>query len=368
MKPMTPRERLTAALRRQPVDRIPWTVDLDYYNTALREQGRLDQKYDGVDGFLRQHEELGADPYLCYDRFWPYEIAYDGVTVDARRDENDQVTSYAMEGESLVAIRRYMPESFCWAEFKYPVRTVADLDLLLRILRCARLAPALARHRELQEQWGQSGLLSLGVPRTPIPALITEWCGITATTFLSLDAPDLFAEVLDEMDRLADPFYAALVEYKPVVVHFPDNLSGETVGSFWDQYMAPVYRKRLRQLHEAGILCAIHNDGTMRSLLDRIAAAGFDAAEALTPAPVGDVAPAELRALAGRDDFILWGMVPGVMFCRTWSEARFREHVRDVLDSCTGPMILGSADQVPPDGDLLRVRVVADILAERANG
>ena len=49
---MTPRERLTAALNRRPVDRIPWTVDLDYYNSALSDQGKLDTRYEGVAGFL----------------------------------------------------------------------------------------------------------------------------------------------------------------------------------------------------------------------------------------------------------------------------------------------------------------------------
>ena len=68
---MTSRERMTAALKRQPVDRLPWAVDLQYYNDAMRDQGKFDPKYEGVEGFLRQQEELGADPYYYYDAACP---------------------------------------------------------------------------------------------------------------------------------------------------------------------------------------------------------------------------------------------------------------------------------------------------------
>ena len=361
---MTPRERITAALRREPVDRLPWTVDLAYYNTALRAQGRFPTEYEGVEGFLRQHEELGADPYLCYDAFWPWETSFDGIEQDSRQEGNDHIVTWALGGRTLVKVQRYLPESYCSAPVKWPVETAKEMEILLEILRRGRLTPRIERHRTLQESWGERGLLAIGVPRTPVPALLTEWCGITAATFLCVDEPELFKEVLRVIDGLHDAAYEALAEYAPVVVHFPDNLSGENVAYFWDAHMAPVYRRRIGQLHSAGTVCVIHNDGAVRPVLRRIAEAGFDGAEALTTAPVGDAEPGELRALAGREDFILWGMVPGALFTRTWSESKFRKYVQRVIESVEGPMILGTADQVPPDGVVERVRTAADVLAK----
>lgn len=369
MEPMTPRARLTAALRRLPVDRPPWTIDLAYYNAAMSQLGQADARYQGVDGFLRQHEDMGADPYVCYDAFWAHETAYDGVTIETRRNGDELETTFALAAKSLTKRSQYLPESFCWATCKHPVETADELELLLAILRRCRCTPSLDRHRARQEEWGERGLLAIGVPRTPVPALITEWCGMVATTYLMVDRPTLFAETLEVLEHLADPIYDALAEYAPVVVHFPDNISGENVASFWDEYMAPIYRRRLAQLQAAGIVCAIHNDGTVANILDRIARTGFDGAEALTPKPVGDVELAHMRDLAGRDDFILWGMIPGAMFSRTWSEADFTDHVEQVLDLCTGPMILGTADQIPPDGDIERVNLVTEILhTRRENG
>lgn len=368
MDAMTSRERLTAALRQQPVDRLPWTADITYYNFAMREQGRLDAKYDGIEGYLLQHEELGVDPYFDYDEFYPFDIIHDGVTIETQRRGRDEITTYTLGTQSLHAVNRYVPEGFSWAPFKHAVETTADLAVLLEILRRTRIVPQMERHRGRQQRWGKRGLLSIGVPRTPIPALIAEWCGIMATTYMSMDAPDLFADVLAAFDRVQDPVYEAYAEYRPVVVHFADNISGENVGSFWDKYMAPVYRRRLKQLRDAGILCVIHNDGTVASILGKIAATGFDGAESLTPAPVGDAEVAELRTIAGRDDFILWGMVPGAMFSKSWSEEKFREHIAAVLDKCSAPFILGTADQVPPDSDILRLKIVAEMIGWTADG
>ena len=363
---MTSRERLTAALRREPVDRLPWTVDLEYYNAALRDQGKFDARYEGVEGFLRQHEELGADPHFCYGCAPFCDISYDGIACETRRSSGETTTTWTVDGKTLTAVKRYASASFCWAPHKYPVETVEDMALLLKLLSRCRVLPRLDRHEEMQRKWGERGLLLLGLEQTPVPALITDWCGVMATTFLHADAPDLFSSVLSVLDELYDPLYEAVCEYQPVVAEFGDNISGETVGTFWEKHMVPVYRRRLRQLHSAGITCVIHNDGTVRSVLGKIAAVGFDGAEALTPAPVGDVQVAELRRIAGRDDFILWGMVPGALFSRNCSEGEFRAYVSNMLDTCSGPMIVGSADQVPPDSDLARVRIVADLISAKA--
>ena len=358
---MSSRERLTAALRRQPVDRLPWTVDLGYYNTALRIQHRFDSRYEGMEGYLRQHEELGADPYFSGA---PGVCRMDlgDVKRAATESASECTTAWTLDGRTLKGIERYLPESFCWAWSRHPVETVEELELFLRMARRFRLTPDVERHRAAQQACGERALLICGLPRNPVAAMLAEWCGVMAASYLIADAPDAFSETLGVLERLTDPLFDALCVYRPAVVHFCDNISGETVGSFWDRFMLPLYRRRLKPLQEAGIVCVIHNDGTVGSVLGRIAAAGFDGAEALTPAPVGDVAPGDLRRLAGRDDFVLWGMVPGAMFAPFWSEADFRAHVERVLRECSGPMVLGSADQIPPGADLRRVRIVHEIL------
>ena len=95
---------------------------------------------------------------------------------------------------------------------------------------------------------------------------------------------------------------------------------------------------------------------------------GFDGIEAVTTGPVGDVEIEELRELCGEHDTIIWGGVPGAMFSPPWTAEQIRENTVRLLDEMApdNRLIVGSADQVPPDGDVDFCRVVADTIAEWA--
>jgi hypothetical protein len=72
----------------------------------------------------------------------------------------------------------------------------------------------------------------------------------------------------------------------------------------------------------------------------------------------------ELRALAGNGKTIIWGGVPGAMFCTPWNAGDVRRHTTRLLETLgsDGRLIVGSADQVPPNGDTGYCRLIADIL------
>ena len=121
----------------------------------------------------------------------------------------------------------------------------------------------------------------------------------------------------------------------------------------------------LARLHAVGTAAAVHLDGTIRGLLPKLAAAGFDSVEALTPQPVGDVAIEDLRALAGNPRTILWGGIPGAMFAPPYTWVDMEAHIRQLLDAWRGtPFIVGVADQVPPDGDITFCPKIAELLAD----
>jgi hypothetical protein len=121
-------------------------------------------------------------------------------------------------------------------------------------------------------------------------------------------------------------------------------------------------------LHAAGQFAVVHLDGTVRGLLPALAACGFDGIEAITPVPVGDVAIEELRNLTGHERTILWGGLPGAMFCSPWTATDIQAQTRRWLNALgnDGRLIVGSADQVPPDGEIELCRVVVDTIAEWA--
>jgi hypothetical protein len=90
---------------------------------------------------------------------------------------------------------------------------------------------------------------------------------------------------------------------------------------------------------------------------------GFDAIEALTPKPGGDLDVREIRDLAGSETVILWGGVPGVLFAPPYTWQQMVLHLGRLIDCWQGrPFILGVADQVPPDGNIEFCRQIAELI------
>ena len=209
----------------------------------------------------------------------------------------------------------YSPLSSSVGITKHFVASERDLEVLLYILRHRRLEPSgldcWPERRRLWQSYG--GLPCIGLVRSPLAAFLVEWAGVQNGSYLLVDCPDEFAEFSLLMEEQEGPMMDAVCALAPPLVHFCDNLSSECTTNLYDAHMAPAHRRRLARLHAAGIKCAVHLDGTVKGLLPKLVGAGFDAIEALTPKPGGDLDVRQIRDLAQSETVILWGGVPGIM-------------------------------------------------------
>jgi hypothetical protein len=353
-------------LQGKPADPIVWTADITYWIAGQKEAGTARTEWDSVDGYLQLHHDLGIMPYYYYDKFWIANSCYaENVHVSQDRD-GGQITNWIKTPRgSLVETLVYLPSSCSTGCTRHYVETEDDLDVFLNILEQRHLEPANLDDYPARAQYWAShdGLPSLGLPRSPLSSFIYEWAGVEHAAFLLADCKDKVKTVLRLMEEQEEPVIEALCRVCPPLVHFPDNLSSDTLTGYYAPYMAAAHARRLDRLHSVGIKAAVHLDGAVRGLLPRLADVGFDAVEALTPAPAGDVTPAEMLKLAGNTGVILWGGVPGIMFAPPFTWEDMQAHVRGVLDCWKAqPFILGVADQVPPDGNIDFCRQIAEML------
>lgn len=345
---------------------IVWSPDITYWIDGRCAAGGGKPEWQSELGLLKLSRELGIMPYFWYGKFWAAEPRYDScVQVLSEASGERRTVNWRTPTGDLTA--EWTRLEGCWSEAptRYAVQTEADLEVLLTLLQHRRLEPAHLEDYPLRlELWARyDGVPCLGLPRSPLPAFIAEWAGVVHGALLLMDYPDKVAEVLRLMAEQEQPILHAVAQLRPPLVHFPDNLSSENLATFFDAYMAGHYRERLETLHRAGIRCAVHLDGTVRGLLPRLAAVGFDIIEALTPQPSGDVAVSEMRQLAGGNRVIFWGGVPGAMFVPPFTWDDVRRHVETLRTAWAGtPFILGVGDQVPPDGNLEWVRMIADLV------
>lgn len=361
---MTPRERLLAPFHDVKPDRPAWQADLSYWYSAAKAADKLQPQYRGRDGYKRLHEDLG----ICfYHNISPcvFEESFVNIEHSVKEAGNERRGYWRSPAGELTDHWQYLGKSFCWAHDEYAVKTTDDLKTLADLYLHIRYKPAYEEFNREAEWSGDSGLPVVPAPRSPLPALLADWCGVEQTIYFLADNPDLVAEVLERIDRSNDEAFDLLCAAPCELIHFGDNLDSSSSTSFFEEHMKAYYEKRLKQLHKAGKFAVVHLDGRVRGLLPKLAACGFDGIESITPAPVGDVAIEDLRAVAANSKTILWGGIPGAMFCYPWRAEDIRAHTDRLLNAlaCDGRLIVGSADQVPPDGCLDFCRLIAETIA-----
>lgn len=362
---MTPRERLLAPFRGIVPDCPAWVADLTYWHSAAVLRGQLDPRYSAPEGLKQLHLDLGVCNYYNYG-----ESAFrcqDGEVTCTVEEKDGVRQRYWRTPKGMLTDRwRFLPEAWCWAHEEYAVKVVADFAALRCIFEQRRYEPnyeALARR---DETVGEDGLPLVPMPRSPLPSLLTDWCGVEQTIYFLMDAPEVVVETLAAIDRSNDAAIAIAVDGPAVLFHFCDNLDSSASTSFFDNHMRAYYQKRLTQVHQAGKHAVVHLDGRVRGLLRKLVDCGFDGIESITPAPVGDVGIEEVRALAGNDRVVLWGGVPGAMFAAPWQESEACEQARQVVRTwaSAGRVVVGSADQIPPDGHVEYCRAIAQTIRE----
>jgi hypothetical protein len=348
-------------------DEIIWTADLEYWVAGQKAAGTLRPEFDGEEGRLRLCRDLGVMPYYWYEQFWLAEPVYDGVEVKTERKQNQIITVWDTPVGQLQEVTAFAETSCSYATLEHPIKDKKDLEVLLYVLKHRCLKPSnldnYAQRRELYAQY--DGIPAIAMPRSPLPALAVEWCGIERLTYLMMDCPDLINEILSLFENQEEPVIEAVCGVGSTLVHFSDNLTSDFYTPFFEGYMAKPYQKRLDLLHTADVKCAVHLDGTVKGMLPKLAEVGFDAIEALTPVPSGDVPIEEMRALANNDNVILWGGVPGNMFCEPYTWDDMERHIKKVLDSWSGErFVLGVADQVPANGDIEMCRKISELIKD----
>ena len=362
---MTPRERLLAPFRGIRPDRPAWVADLTYWYGARETDGTLPAEYKGRDGFRKMHEDLGVGYYYYYGS-GVFRTITDGVDCQVQDNGSQRVRTWRTPQGEITDRWEYIPQSFCWAHVDYAVKTVADLKVVQDIFARTRHEPAVDSFLDAEKFLGDLGLPISAVPRSPLPGLLTDWCGVMNTIYLLADEPQAVADTLAIIDRANDEAFKCIVSGPSELLHFCDNLDSGNCGSYFESYMAEYYRRRLAQVHAAGKFAAVHLDGAVRGLLPKLAACGFDGIESVTPGPVGDVEIEDLRTVIANPQTIIWGGIPGAMFATPWTAADIRSHTRRLLDALwpMGRLIVASADQIPPDGKIDFVRIIAETIEE----
>lgn len=362
---MTEHDRILCVLKKEKPDKTPWFADLSYLYSSLDILGTLDNKYKGEAGYLEFHKDLGAG--ICfYAPFMWSQIYSDDITFEVKEKDGYRLSVFNTPEGSISCSEKYLPGTFSWAITNHYVNTIEDLSIMGYIHKNTGYIENFNEYSRISDLWGEYGIAAAfpAISSSPLQKLLARWSGIENTVNIYMDHRYEFETILSIIEESESGIFDILCKSPCEYVEFAENLSSEVTGlEFFQKFNMPHYKKRNRQLHEAGKFTGIHIDGTLKPCLSMLSECGFDCAEAVTPYPIGDVSIKDLRKEAG-DNLILWGGLPGALFSPLYTEKQFKLHLDELLEIFPpgSGYILGVADQVPPDGLLSRVRMVREAI------
>ena len=358
---MTGKERLMAAFKGEPVDRVPiW----------LREGFPIAQPLAEADDFAQgwQWEEGYQDllryvcPHADVMRGWgldgwtntftmvpPHRIQTTEtmVTPDIKRIEGTVDTP---RGKLTFVSEQRRGFQTTW-QVKPLVESVSDLVKLAEVpfeFDPIDIEPFIEDQRLAYQEVGDRGILRLGFS-SPIVA-ISGCMKLEMFLEMSITQKALFHELLKEITRRNLLLIDAV--FKDRSLDTIANLVGSEQctpplmnPSAFDEYVVPYDGQIVRRLHEYGVLVNCHCHGKIRHALRCLVEMGFDSTDPVEPPPGGDVTYAQAREIAdGRITLI--GNLEFDELC--FSEpSHIRQRVKEILSQGTDRLILtASADPV----------------------
>ncbi|MDZ7373734.1 MAG: hypothetical protein ONB23_07160 [candidate division KSB1 bacterium] len=380
---MTPREAILRIFRKQPVNQLVWQPRIYYwyYGNGLPNPA--------PDEYVRRHgppppspieqvqspqvpDEFRISPMIELYRRLPasprypqevlgvrlFEIVYDGtVQIHQQKNGSCVTTTWSTPVGELreVTIHGYHSE--------YLLKSPEDFRVMVYILDHSEFVFWDDAFEIADREFGDLGVVTSFYPRSPLQRLIIEWMGFENVVYALSDYPVQTRALLQAIAEWDDRMYDVLLRSPLQVLNFGENIDANIdPPPYFEEYLEPYYEKRVAQIHAAGKFCHIHIDGALKPLLPIIRRMSFDGIEAATPLPQGDVTLEELRE--GLEGKILIDGIPAVLFLPTYPLATFEEFVWKLVEMFWPNLILGISDELPPSGDIRRVKLVSEI-AER---
>ncbi len=354
----TMREMFLAIFRGEDPGGVLWQPRLEFWYRVNKHRGTLPER-------LRDADILDVYDY-CHAS-----VRYFGNGV-RRRFKNVQMS------ETWVAPHRRR------RTWETPVGTLTELigfdewDLSSHNLEYRVKSPAdfkIIEYMRQDEEWywdqetfeadvarvGERGAPQFYFRRSPIQGLFIEEVGFEPALYMMHDYPDVIARYV-EMETAADDALMKVVCNAPApVVNFGENIDAHMdPPPIWRKRLIPYYRKRAEQLQRAGKRIHIHIDGAMKPLLPYLHECPWDGIEAATPLPQGDVTIEEIKE--GLGDLILLDGIPALFFLRSFPVEMLTECTRRLVELFHPRLVLGISDEIPPDGDIERVRLVGEVV------
>ena len=361
---MTGKERILAALRQQPVDRVPWVPLLVPYTIAGFPK-------DTPHRVAEAQRAVGCDIWTqsVADRIGLWLFKPGSKISRVQYFENgDIIAGYQTPIGTITERQRSGIGSSMNAPVEYLLKTPQDLLVYKYVLQNSYLFVAdYTDHYEWENKLvGDDGVITdVSIGLSPHQMFINMLAGVENTYDMQAEEPELFDDVMDIMHRQNLKLIKETAKRsKADIFVSSDNTSWTTMSpAVFKKYCARQLSEYADILHEHGKLHVIHMCGKLSYLTDLIASCRFDCVADIAPSPTGDM---ELWEIA---DAVPGMAVKGGIGCDTFiseDPGVCYEKAVECLEKTRGRpgVLLGSGDSVPNGTSLENLRAVTKAVLE----
>ncbi|MCC7495593.1 MAG: hypothetical protein IT204_24800 [Fimbriimonadaceae bacterium] len=278
---MSPRERVAAALRWEPVDWIPFTVYESKLPTSAVER---QLRNDGLCIVDRRAGVFGGGPRGVS---WRSE----SFVRDGRRLERRIFTTAAGELTTVVE-----PLGYTTWTHEHLYKSVADFEPLLAMIEAETWQPAPEPFLAAGRRWGEDAHQRVGTSNIPIQTLISHYMGSLTFGYEWMDHRAECLALIAALHRSFREICELIADSPAWTVNLGGNHSPSILGraNFEEFVLGPI-EEACAILHRGGKLVGSHLDDNNRLWADLVARSSLDYIEALTPSPDCDLTVAEAR-------------------------------------------------------------------------
>ncbi len=360
MAEMTFREMTLAVFRGEDPGHVLWQPRLEFWYAVNKKRGALPEHLAHMSRMELYDYCHASVRYFGHGlKQRQHEVAVRSEQLDDKRIRHWWQTPVG----TLTAVIHFDAWGLSAYHDEYRAKTPEDLRVLEFLMEHEEWYWDQAAYEASCAEVGDRGAPQFYFRRSPLQDLFISEMGFQTAIYLLHDQPDVVHRYMEVQQRADDAMYKVLAACPVPILNFGENIDAHMdPPTIWNEYMIPYYRRRTAQLHEAGKFVHIHVDGAMKPLLGHLRACAWDGIEAATPLPQGDVTIEQIKEALG--DLVLLDGVPAVHFLPTYGERELLDGVKRIVELFHPRLVLGISDEIPPDGDIERVRKIGELCRE----
>ncbi|MEX2718720.1 MAG: uroporphyrinogen decarboxylase family protein [Candidatus Sigynarchaeota archaeon] len=370
------RERILKTFAGERVESVVWQPRIRFWYTGnnvqiplarqeksfIRPDPTIPADFFGMD-MLEVHDALGASIRYCAET-----LGIGLFAVAMKSGTTVKSSGHADDDGTLVTVLK-TPVGSLTEKHKggYPVehlvKNVEDLEIMKYIIGEQEFTFNPHGFQLVEEVLEGRGIAQAYYKRSPFMSCVLNYLGFETTVLFLKRYRQKTEEFMRFIGEWEDKMYDILVDCPVKILNFGENIDANLVPPrYFKEYCIPYYNRRIKQLHDAGKYCHIHMDGSLKDLLPLVKDTHFDGVEAATPVPQGDVTIEEIKE--GLGDKVLLDGIPATLFMKEFPESRLEDTTRRLIELFGSRLILGVSDELPPNGQIGRFKIVSKVVEE----